>query len=457
MVGGHRLARYLQGLKRHPNGWGLIVIQAMEREPRQLSILLHYAELGLKGKNQPQFRRRLCENIRLKLKTLGLNWRIEDAMGLLVAHIPDADAGRPIEPVLQTLREIFGIAWLTCARRLPHRRFTVESQAADYAALQRQLLALATEQFVPDKSFAVRVNRGDKALPFTSTELEAQLGRFIRQNTGWDRVDLVRPDVTFHLDTRHDVTYFFSDRLKGPGGLPVGTAGRVLALLSGGIDSPVAAWLMARRGCTVDFLHFTAASMSAEEARAGKVWRLAQRLSDYTLGSRLYLVPYTYFDLALLRAQADHELVLFRRFMARVAEQLACRLKAQALVTGDNLSQVASQTLSNLVATSRATEMSLLRPLLGYDKEEIMALAKQIGTYAISIEPYKDCCALISRHPKTRSRHEQLVELETRFFPDYQKLVEETLAEALCLEAIPVGRPAAEPHTAAGALPSVRR
>src|SRR5439155_17989681 len=144
-----------------------------------------------------------------------------------------------------------------------------------------------------------------------------------------------------------NVIHLFSEKLKGPGGLPVGTSGRVLALLSGGIDSPVAAWLMAKRGCRIDFIQFTATSMQPEEARQYKVWRLAQRLSDFTLSSRLFLLPYTYFDMALLRQKVEYDLILFRRFMSRVAEHLARRLKAQALVTGDNLGQVASQTLSN--------------------------------------------------------------------------------------------------------------
>jgi thiamine biosynthesis protein ThiI len=217
--------------------------------------------------------------------------------------------------------------------------------------------------------------------------------------------------------------------------LPVSSAGRVLTLLSGGIDPPVAAWLMAKRGCRVDLIHFTAASLQLEEAQDYKVTLLARILNRYTLHSRLFLVPYTYFDLALMRTKVDYELVLFRRFMARVAEKLADRLKAQALVTGDNLSQVASQTLSNLASTSQAIAMPILRPLIGFDKEEIMSLARRIGTYDLSIEPYKDCCAIIARHPRTRSRHDRLAAIEARAFPDYDKLIEQTLADAVCVEA----------------------
>ncbi len=405
----------------------------MDSAQEQKSILVHYCEVGLKGKNQPEFRRQLRENVRRKLKKLGLKWTIEDAHGYQAIHIPADQTDTPLEPVFKALRQVFGIAWMSCAKRIPHGRFTLKSGKADVAALEKELLGMANRQFEPGKSFVVRVNRGDKTLPFQSPALEAQFGSVLRQNTPWQKVSLKNPDATFHIDVRKDSSYVFSEKLKGPGGLPVGTAGRVLTLLSGGIDSPPAAYLMAKRGCKVDFIHFTATSMQQDEALQYKVWRLAEKLSEYTFGSRLFLVPYVYFDLALMREKIDYEVILFRRFMARVAAQLARNIRARALVTGDNLSQVASQTLPNIVSTSRATEMPILRPLIGFDKEEIMELARKIGTYDISVEPYKDCCALISGSPKTVSRHDRMEILEKRAFPDYQKLIDQTLAEAICL------------------------
>ncbi len=404
---------------------------------QQHAILIHYNEIGLKGRNQPQFRRHLRQNIRLRLDSVGLDWPVKETPGYFTVAVPAAATAPSLELALQTLREVFGIAWIAPVQRLPHRGFSAQSEAEDQARLRERVLAIAAAQYTPGKTFCVRVKRAEKTLPFSSVELEARLGEVILENTKWDKVSLKQPDVTFQMEIRRDATYLFSEKLKGPGGLPVGTAGRVLVLLSGGIDSPVAAWLMAKRGCRVDFIHFTATSMQQDEARNYKVWRLARHLSRYTLGSRLFLVPYTNFDIALTRAphRVDFDLVLFRRFMARVAEQLAHRLKAQALVSGDNLSQVASQTLANLVSTSRAAEMPILRPLVAFNKEEIIALAEQIGTYQESIAAYKDCCALISHHPKTRSQHGKLTELEQRLFPDYPKLIEQTLAEALCLEA----------------------
>lgn len=383
------------------------------------------------------FRRQLRRNIRIKLRSLGLEWPVEDAVGLFTVHVPESDRDQAIAPVLTALGQVSGIVWITCARRLPPLRFTAESRDEDLAYLKRQVVQLALAQHAPGKSFCVRVNRGNKLLPFASPQLASELGQAVREHTPWTTVNLTQPDVIFHLDIRCAATYLFGERLKGPRGLPVGTSGRVLALLSGGIDSPVAAYLMARRGCRVDFIHFTATSPQREEALNSKIWRLARQVSQYTLGARLFLVPYVHFDLALMRQKLEYDLVLFRRFMARVAERLARQLRARALVTGDNLSQVASQTMSNLVSTSQGIEMPILRPLIAFDKEEIIAVAQRIGTYEISIEAYKDCCALISGHPKTRSHHERLMQLETRAFPDYDQLIEQTLAEAICLEAVP--------------------
>ncbi len=400
------------------------------------SILIHFGELGLKGRNQPMFRRQLRRNIRLKLKGLGVNWTVKDSAGLFSIHVPPED-NEAVPPAVAALREVFGIVWLACARRLRPVRFTPETRERDWDLLQQNVLELADRLFSPGKAFAVRVNRGNKLLPFKSPDIAAQLGEIIQTHTPWKKVNLTQPDVTFDLDLRCAATFLFAERLRGPAGLPVGTAGRVLALLSGGIDSPVAAWLMAKRGCRVDFLHFSASTMAREEILESKVWRLACQLSRYTLGARLFVVPYTYFDLALLRQRLGYELVLFRRFMVRVAEKLAVELRAKALVTGDNLSQVASQTMTNLISTSQATGMQLMRPIVAFNKDETVALAQKIGTYDISVEPYKDCCALIASQPKTRSHHARLEQLELRAFPDYAKLVEQTLADAVCLE-IPV-------------------
>ncbi len=398
------------------------------------AILVHYGEIGLKGKNRPDFLRKLRLNIEQVLRHAGLDWPAETRMGHFWISVPPNNS-TSIDAAVKLLQSVFGIAWLAVIRQAAHQGFKPGEEEEDFQKLSRALIALAREKSGDGKTFCVRVRRSDKRLPFTSDAMAAKLGAELIRETDWKRVNLTKPDVTFQLEVHRRWSYLFSERVKGPGGLPVGCAGRVLVLLSGGIDSPVAAYLMAKRGCHVDFIHFTATSLQQDEAENYKVWRLAEMLTRYTLRSRLFLVPYTYFDVALFGHEVIYDLILFRRFMARTAEALAVRLGAEALVTGDNLSQVASQTLSNLVATSQSATMPILRPLLCFDKNEIIDLAERIGTYAASIEPYKDCCALITRQPRTRSEHETLSRIETSVLKEPKKLIDQTLGDAICLEA----------------------
>ena len=396
-------------------------------------ILVHYGEIGLKGKNQPQFRRKLRQNLVRKLAAMGLDWPVWEQRGYLWIHVPEDQLGE-LDRALQAVREVFGISWFAVSREIPLSRQELQNSGEIYARLRQEIVQFAAQRYAPGRSFCVRARRSYKEFPFTSIQLERKLGEAIIQETAWERVNLTQPDETFHVEVNPDGIHVYAEKERGPGGLPVGTAGRVLGLLSGGIDSPVAAFLMARRGCEVDWLHFTATPLQQMEPESYKVSRIAAELSRYTLQSRLFLVPYTYYDLALLGKPADYDLVLFRRFMARVAERLAGNIGAAALFSGDNLAQVASQTLPNIVSASRAVELPILRPLLTYEKQEIVDLAKQIGTYELSIEPYKDCCSIISRHPRTASSHEHLEELEREIFPKYEEMIEQTLAEAEYLE-----------------------
>ncbi|MGH8272378.1 MAG: tRNA sulfurtransferase, partial [Gammaproteobacteria bacterium] len=245
--------------------------------------------------------------------------------------------------------------------------------------------------------------------------------------------NLSAPDRTFHIGIYPQGVLLYAERNIGLGGLPAGSSGRVLALLSGGIDSPVAAFLMARRGCRVDCLHFSANYLDRDHAADTPVGRLARRLSRYTQQLTLHVAPYVPFDLALTGQHSGYELVLFRRFMLRTAERLARRRRAVALVSGDSLSQVASQTLENLVALDAVATMPIFRPLIGLNKQEIITWARRIGSYETSIEPYKDCCALIGRGPKTRARADRLAVLEAERIGDYDALIETVLAETSTL------------------------
>ncbi len=299
--------------------------------------------------------------------------------------------------------------------------------------LEETAAALAHAEFAPESSFAVRVNRTDRRLSTTTPEIEARLGDAIRRCTDWDRVNLSDPDRTFFVDVYPDGMYFYSRKLEGVGGLPVGSSGKVLSLLSGGIDSPVAAYMLAKRGCEIELFHMSANFMSPAQLDESVVGQLARRISRYTLRTRLWSAPYVHFDMALPQREDGYGLVLFRRFLMRAAEVLAHRVGASALVTGDSLGQVASQTLENMISSSRASEMTVLRPLVGLHKEEIMRIARRIDTFETSIQPYKDCCALLSKNPRTRTSSDALAELESASLGDYDDLIEQTLNDTLCL------------------------
>jgi len=388
-------------------------------------IVIHYGEIGLKGRNRPDFERRLQRNLGTRLEALGLEWPVRRAHDRLLVEVGEG----ALEPALEAIAEVAGVVWFAPAVFLP-----LGDEASAEDRLEARIVAQAGACADPAGAFAVRVHRAFKGYPQSSQALERRLGAAILRDTPWRRVDLTRPHRTFHVDVYREGFYLYDERRRGPGGLPVGASGRVLALLSGGIDSPVAAWLMAKRGCHVDCLHFAASLMQQRQALDYKVSRLVARLSRRTLRTRLYLVPYVHFELSELARSADYELVVFRRFMAATAEALAKRVGAQALVAGDNIGQVASQTLENLASVSRAVSMPILRPLLTYDKQEIVDLARTLGTFDLSIEPYKDCCSILSRHARTRSRHEALAELEARLAPDYAALVDRTLGDAVVIE-----------------------
>ena len=396
-------------------------------------ITVHYGELALKGKNQPDFINRLKDNLRRKLRALDLDWKVVKAHSYMYIIIPE-NYTELLNPVLQSLGKLAGIAWIAPARFFKARSINMLSDDLDFSSVAQTVINLADHVYIPDATFAVRVNRGEKRFAKKSPEIARELGTKIIQKTPWDSVDLNNPDREIHVDIYVEGIFVYTEKQTGIGGLPNGITGRVLTLLSGGIDSPVAAFLAAKRGCSVDFIHFTANRIQQEQAQEYKVGKLAQELSRYTLRSKLYLVPYTHFEFEVMGDSMEYELMLFRRFMMRTAEALANRHYLQALVTGDNLAQVASQTLENIVSNAQAIDLPILQPVLTYDKHEIVDLAKRIGTYQLSLEPYKDCCSIISRHPKTITSDAQLTALEDDIFADYDGLIEQTLGDALVME-----------------------
>jgi thiamine biosynthesis protein ThiI len=287
---------------------------------------------------------------------------------------------------------VFGIANFSYANRGPH----------DFEALASSIL-----RDLPDRhaeSFRVSATRADKRLPFTSPQVEREVGGLIKVAKGW-RVNLDRPALTIHLEMLPDGAFYFFGKEPGAGGMPTGTGGRVACLLSGGIDSPVAAYRMMRRGCSVLLVHFHSYPILSRASQE-KVREIVALLTRHQLTSRLLLVPFG--DLqqqVVLSVAPEIRVVIYRRLMLRIAERLARKARARALVTGEVIGQVASQTLENMTAIAQATEYEILRPLVGMDKDEITAEAERIGTYPISIVPDQDCCTLFTpRHPVTRVR-----------------------------------------------------
>jgi thiamine biosynthesis protein ThiI len=359
-------------------------------------IVVHYKELGLKGRNRPWFVKMLVRN--LKTALTGLDVR---AVRSVIGRI-EIDLGPRVQfdELRARVRHVFGIANFSYAGRAPH----------DFQALASAILADLGDRQA--ESFRVSATRADKQLPFTSPQVEREVGGLIKQAQGW-RVDLGNPALTIHIEMMPTHAFYMFAKEAGAGGLPTGTSGRVACLLSGGIDSPVAAYRMMRRGCRVLLIHFHSYPILSRASQE-KVREIAALLSRSQLQARLVLVPFGELQQQVLLAVAPNlRVVIYRRLMLRIAERIARGWKARALVTGEVVGQVASQTLENLTAIAEATAMEILRPLVGMDKDEIAAEAERIGTFPISVIPDQDCCQLFTpKHPATRATRDQVLAAE---------------------------------------------
>ncbi len=374
--------------------------------------LVHYHEVSLKGKNRARFEQILLSRVQEALFGLGL--KVSRLPGRIVVRGMGATQRAEVR---ERLSKVFGIANFAFALETPPDLETLARLASDR---------------IPEgtQSFRVSAKRGNKRLPFTSVEAERRVGAAIVAATGLS-VNLKHPELTVFLEFALDRAWLYTDRDRhpGPGGLPVGASGRVVALLSGGIDSPVAAWRIMKRGAKAVFVHFHSYPHT-DFASAVKAKREAEVLAAWQGGARLHLVPLAGVQAEIFaKSPEKYRTLLYRRFMLRIAERIAEREGAGALVTGDALGQVASQTLENLHAVSKAVASLVLRPLVGMDKTEVIAEAKRIGTYAISVLPQQDCCSFLEpRRPATRSTPEELAAAEDDLAVD--ALVEEALAKA---------------------------
>jgi thiamine biosynthesis protein ThiI len=360
------------------------------------SIVIHYKELALKGRNRPWFVKHLVRNLRVALADFEIR-SVKSVMGRVEVELDGTPAW---DAVRDRVRRVFGIANFSRAARASY----------DFETLATAILGDLGEREV--SSFRVSARRADKRLPFTSPQIEREVGGRIKEAKGW-RVDLDAAALTIHLEVMTDHAFYFFDKERGAGGLPTGTGGRVACLLSGGIDSPVAAFRMMRRGCSVLLIHFHSYPILSHASQE-KVREIAALLTKYQLKSRLLLVPFGELQQqVLLAAPPELRVVIYRRLMLRIAEKLARSWRARALVTGEVVGQVASQTLENLTTIADAATMEVLRPLVGMDKDEIVAQAQELGTFPISIIPDQDCCQLFTpRHPATRAAVADVVAAE---------------------------------------------
>ena len=382
-----------------------------ERAGRFDHVLVHYGELALKGGNRPIFEKTLIENISRALAGLHIK-AVRKLYGRLVVDLAPES---PWEEVRQRLGRVCGVVNFSPAHQ-------VEATVEEIEAAVDE----ATSQYAFD-SFRVQTKRADKTFPLNTPELNAHIGTRVQAATG-AAVDLSdAADLTLLIEIVSGTALVACERHPGPGGLPVGVSGRVACMLSGGIDSPVAAYTMLKRGCRVDFIHFHSYPYT-DRASVDKVLEVAELLTRFQNRASVSLVPFAEVQQRIVaETPARFRIIIYRRFMVRISEAISQKLGAKALVTGESLGQVSSQTLTNITTIeAAAAAMPILRPLIGMDKQEIISLARAIGTYEVSIQPHDDCCSfLMPRRPATRSTPEELEAAEAAL--DVEALVSMSL------------------------------
>lgn len=378
------------------------------------AILIRYGEIGLKGGNRPAFERQLAHNVDAALRGLGAR-RARRIYGRLLVEIGE-DA---VPEALERLQRVFGIVGASRARVCPLDMGAIEAAtlAEVAAALERQ-----------PATFRIDARRSHKGFPLDSVAINRQLGAAVLRAHPHLKVNLERPDLTVHVEIRDRAAYVYGHEVRGPGGLPVGVSSRALLLLSGGIDSPVAGWMAASRGIALEAIHFHSFPFTSEGAQQ-KAMDLCALLSRWTGRLTMHLVRFTDIQKAIYQhVPAPMGVTIMRRFMMRIAERIATARNIPALVTGESVGQVASQTIESIATIQEATRMLVLRPLTALDKESIIARAQHIGSYPISIRPYEDCCTVfVARHPETRPDVERARQAEEPL--DVDGLVEGALAQ----------------------------
>ena len=381
-------------------------------------ILVKYGEIILKGLNRSKFEDMLVRNIK---KVVGKQNIASVRKAQAVIYIEPADT-MDADTMMEKLRKVFGIIFIAKAGVFPKDMDMIMSEGADYVI----------DSLYGASSFKVEAKRSDKKFPLKSPEISREMGGAILSRLHKLKVDVLNPEVTVRVEIRENEAYVYTTgaRCEGPGGMPTGSSGKATILLSGGIDSPVAAWMIAKRGVELDAVHFFSPPYTSERAKE-KVIELARIVAGYTGRFNLYIVPFTEQQLAIRdNCPEDHLTLIMRRMMMMTAERIALKNNSLALITGESLGQVASQTIQALGVTNEVmTTIPVFRPLIGMDKDEIVTIARKIGTFETSILPYEDCCTVFTpKHPTTKPTLEKIMESQSKIDMEYwvEKAVEET-------------------------------
>lgn len=372
-------------------------------------VLIHHAEIGLKKGNFSYFEKKLVSNIKKSAgkHKLGLKSTSRTEKRIIC----EFDSGK--EQIIPALKNVFGIKYFAFVVDVERKIESMEK------VVNKKLKGLNV------KNIAFKTKRSDKNFKLNSLEINKKFGELA--NKLGIKVNYSNPNATITTEITTKKVYVYTERIEGYGGLPVSTGGRVLCLLSGGIDSVVAAWLMMKRGCQVDYLHFHTFNDN-KKVKGTKITKIINLLNDYQFKSKLYVLPYSTYELLTQgNVLQKYDLIVFKHYILKIAEKVALENHYDAIVTGDNLAQVASQTIENLKATSLGIKIPIFRPLLTYDKQEIINLSKKINFYNVSIEKYKDCCSILSKKPSTKTKLDFFKGLVEKI--DLDEIIEKTLKE----------------------------
>jgi len=384
-------------------------------------VLVRYGEIILKGYNRPVFEDALIRNIRRAIRDEG-EVNISKAQATIYIEPMESDA--QADSIVEKLKKVFGIVSIVVAYR------TEKSIDAAFEEIKTSF----DKELSTAKTFKVEAKRADKKFPLKSPEICAEVGGRILSQYHNLKVDVKEPDIIVHVEMREGFGYVHLGREKGAGGMPTGTNGKAMLLLSGGIDSPVAGYMIGKRGVGLEAIHFFSYPYTSERAK-DKVMKLAEIVGGYMGGLKVHIVPFTDIQLAIRdKCPEEHLTLVMRRFMMQISQKIAEKRGCQALVTGESIGQVASQTMSALAVTDDAVTMPVFRPLIGMDKEEIVEISRKIDTFETSILPYEDCCTVFTpRHPSTKPKLAKVVASQNLL--EWERMIDEAVAGTEIIEA----------------------